>query len=109
MVNWNRVLQSVLNNAQTHNLTCPLGYNTNISEETLCLPQWYRVGIIYPDDLYNSDGNLLTLGEDRNNFGTNLNFLDCYRLWLGIEKFRNKNGAAFQTRLPEKPIWPDTI
>ena len=45
----------------------------------------------------------------RNTFGTNLNFLDYNRVRLGIEKFKNKNGAGFQTRLPEKPIWPDTI
>ena len=65
------------------------------------------MGIIYPADLYNSEGNLLTLEEVRNTFGTNLNFLDYNRVRLGIQKFRNKD-AVFQTRLPEKPIWPDT-
>ena len=109
LVNWKRVLQAVLNNAQPHSLTCPLWYNPNISKETLFLPQWYRVGIIYPADLYNSEGNLLTLEEVRNSFGTNLNFLDYNRMRLGIEKFRNKNGAGFQIKLPEKPIWPKTI
>ena len=69
--------------------------------------QWYRVGIIYPADLYNSEGNLLTLEEVRNTFGTNLNFLDNNRVRLGIQKFGNKD-VVFQTRLPEKPIWPDT-
>ena len=94
---------------QSHNLTCPLWYNPNISEETLFLPQWYRVGIIYPANLYNREGNLLTLEEVRNTFGTYLNLLDYYRLWLGREKFRNKNGAGFQIRLPDEPIWPDII
>ena len=65
------------------------------------------MGIIYPADLYNSEGNLLTLEEVRNTFGTNLNFLDFNRVRLGIQKFRNKD-AAFQTRLPEETIWPDT-
>ena len=109
LVNWKRVLQSVLNNAEPHSLTCPLWYNPNISKETLFLSQWYRVGIIYPANLYNSEGNLLTLEEVRNTFGTNLNFLDYNRIRLGIEKFKNKNDAGFQTKLPEKPIWPKTI
>ena len=67
------------------------------------------MGIIYPADLYNSEGNMLTLEEVRNTFGTNLNFLDYNRVRLGIKKLKNKNGAGFQTRLTEKPIWPDTI
>ena len=108
LVNWKRVLQSILINTQSHKLICPLWYNPNISKETFFLPQWYRVGFIYPADLYNSEGNLLTLQEVRNTFGTNLNFLDYNRVRLGIQKFRNKNGADFQTRLLEKPIWPDT-
>ena len=66
------------------------------------------MGIIYPADLYNGEGNLLTLEEVRNIFGTNLNILDHNRVRLGIEKFRNKNGAGFQTKLSEKPIWPKT-
>ena len=48
------------------------------------------------------------LEEVRNTFGSNLNFLDYNRVRLGIQKFRNKNAADFQTRLPEKPIWPNT-
>ena len=66
------------------------------------------MGIIYPADLYNSEGNLLTLEGVRNTFESNLNFFDYNRVRLGIQKSRNKNGADFQTRLPEKPIWPDT-
>ena len=35
--------------------------------------------------------------------------LDYNRIRLGIETFRNKNGAEIQIELPEKPIWPTTI
>ena len=85
---------------------CPLWYNPNISEETLILLQWYRVGIIHPADLYNNEGNLFKLGEVRNTFATKFNVLDYYRIQIGLGKYTGKNGAGIQTRLPAKTIWP---
>ena len=74
-------------------LTCPLWYNPNISKETLFLPQCYRIGIIYPIDLCNREGNMLTLEEVRKNYHVNLHFLDYYRLQSGIGKLKKNTGC----------------
>ena len=87
LYNWKRLLHNLMGSAQSC-FICPLWYNPNISKETLFLPQYYRAGIIYPVDLCNSEGNMLTLEEVRKNFPVNLHFLDYYRLQSGIEKLK---------------------
>ena len=64
------------------------------------------MGIIYPADLYYSEGNLFTLEEVKNTFATNFNFIDYYRIRLGIENNISINGVGIHPRLIEKPIWP---
>ena len=93
-----------MNTPQVQYQTCPVWYNPIISEETLFLPQLYRVGIIYRADLYNNEGNLLTLEEVKSTFATKFNFLDFYRTQVGLKKYRSINGAGVQTRSPPKPI-----
>ena len=63
----------------------------NISKETLFPPQCYRAGIIYPVDLCNREGNMITLEEVRKNYPVNLHFLDYYRLQSDIEKLKKKH------------------
>ena len=52
---------------------------------------------------------MFTMEEAGNSSATNFNFLDYYRSRLGIEKYRDINGAGFQTRLPGKPVRPATL
>ena len=108
LYNWKRLLYNLMGSAQSC-FTCPLWYNPNISKETLFLSQCYRAGIIYPVDLCNREGNMLTLEKLRKTYSVNLHFLDYYRLQPGIEKLKKAPGANSQTLIPEKPIWPATL
>ena len=105
---WKRILHNQMGSAQSC-LTCPLWYNPNISKETLFLPQCYRAEIIYPIDLCNREGNMLTLEEVRKNYHVNLHFLDYYRLQSDIEKLIKTQGTNSQNLIPEKPIWLATL
>ena len=60
LYNWKRLLHNLMGSAQSC-YTCPLWYSPNISKEALFLPQCYRAGIIYPVDLCDRKGNMLTL------------------------------------------------
>ena len=61
---WKRLLHNEMGSAQSC-LTCPLWYNPNISERNIFPPTMLQSGVIYPIDLCNRDGNMLTLEEVR--------------------------------------------
>ena len=105
---WKRLLHNQMGSAQSH-LTCPLWYNPNISKETFFFPPCYKAGIIYPIDLCNRDGNMLTLEEVRKNYHVNLHFIDYYRLQSGLGKLIKTQGTNSKNLILEKLIWPATL
>ena len=105
---WKTVLHNQMGSAQLC-LTCPLWYDPIISNETFFLPQCHKAGIIYPIDLCNRDGNMLTLEEVRKNYRVNLHFIDYYRLQSGLRKLIKTQGTNSKNLIPEKPIWPATL
>ena len=73
-------------------------YNTNISRYPLFEPVLFQKNILVPIDLFTSKEQLMSAEDIRLNFNASPNFLNYFRLKLGLKYFlgnSNNNGEHF--------------
>ena len=68
-----------------------LWYNSEISEEKLYFPKWFKNGIHLVGDIIDSNGDILTLESMRERFHFNPNILDYYRMKKLLKTFVNNH------------------
>lgn len=82
-------------------MTVPLWFNQSIKVggATICYKSWYEKGILYLNDLFDKNGNLITYENFLNIYGVQTNFLQfqgvsnnirCYLEKLRFQHFPNK-------------------
>ena len=74
-------------------LTTPIWYNSEISSETLFLPEWYHKGICSVSDILDNAGEVASLSYLQNKYNIkDNNFLNHLRVNVGTLKFlKTKN------------------
>ena len=84
---WNIFLKTVAPINDADKLSVPLWYNENISKETMYFANWAAKGILFPADIIQDDGKLMTLTDIQTHFDLSINFLDYHRVKLNLNKF----------------------
>ena len=59
-------------------LSVPLWYNNAITKENMYFAKWVARGILFPADIIQENGKLMTLENIQTHFDLTINFLDYY-------------------------------
>ena len=87
-------------------LSVPLWYNEDISQKNMYFANSAANGVLFPVDIIQEDGNLMTLTDIQTHFDLSINFLDYYRVRLNLEKFiKHTNIENFQIKKPFLPYY----
>ena len=107
---WKEALQSwafllsVNTPDENRKLSSPVWYNTRISKIEF-LPQRFSKGIIFVNDLIDSQGKFLTYHELMAKYSVHYNFLEYHRVKQCVNSFLGKS----DTSINERPIYPVTL
>ena len=103
---WVIFLRTVTPMNDLDKLSVPLWYNKDISQENMYFANWAANGVLFPVDIIQEDGNLMTLTDIQTHFDLSINFLDYYRVRLNLEKFiKHTNIENFQIKKPFLPYY----
>ena len=103
---WVIFLRTVTPMNDLDKLSVPLWYNKDISQENMYFANWAANGVLFPADIIQEDGNLMTLTDIQTHFDLSINFLDYYRVRLNLEKFiKHTNIENFQIKKPFLPYY----
>ena len=103
---WVIFLRTVTPMNDLDKLSVPLWYNKDISQENMYFANWAAKGVLFPVDIIQEDGNLMTLTDIQTYLDLSINFLDYYRVRLNLEKFmKHTNIENFQIKKPFLPYY----
>ena len=114
---WMNVLENWINlcEIQRTNLDadeirrCCIWFNPEISRVPLFLPDWYKKGIYFIEDITDCTGNILTLDQINSKFNGNFNVLNFFTIRKCVNKFLSKQKKFIKPVSCENPAYPSHL